>query len=184
MQQIMHILAEHLINALVSQSAETRRVAERASVFEINSVNGFGDGVEKKSQFLLALAEFLFCPLSIRDIYIDADDACSLAELVHKNLPAPCDPMNAPVSPDYPPFTLSWLSAFHRGVSQLDDSCAVIGVNEILECRLCLAKATGLQAVHYLQFRCPSVHACPDIPFKTADASNLLPQSQPFLTCA
>jgi len=35
--------------------------------------------------------------------------------------------MNAPVTPDHPPLTLSWLSAFHRGVNQLDDSCAVIG---------------------------------------------------------
>src|ERR1700741_562131 len=89
--------------------------------------------------------------------------------------------MNAPVSPDHPPFTLSWLSAFHRGVSQLDDSCAVIGVNQILKSRLCSGKGTGLQAIHCLQFGSPSVHACLDIPLKTANVSNLLRQSQPFL---
>ena len=55
MQQLMHILAEHLLNVLVSQSAEARRVAERASVFEINSVNSFGGGVKKQSEFLFAL---------------------------------------------------------------------------------------------------------------------------------
>ena len=35
----MHILAEHFVNALVSQNAEAGGVAERASVFEINSVD-------------------------------------------------------------------------------------------------------------------------------------------------
>src|ERR1700746_227175 len=102
----------------------------------------------------------------------------------HENFPAPCDPMNAPVSPDHPPFTLSWLSAFHRGVSQLDDSCAVIGVNQILKSRLCSGKGTGLQAIHCLQFGSPSVHACLDIPLKTANVSNLLRQSQPFFAGA
>jgi hypothetical protein len=41
MHQIMHILAEHFVNALISQSAETGEVAERASVFEVNPINGF-----------------------------------------------------------------------------------------------------------------------------------------------
>ena len=66
MQQIMHILAEHLINAIVSQNAEARRIAERASVFEINSVNGFCGRVEKKSEFVLALAQRLFRGLPLR----------------------------------------------------------------------------------------------------------------------
>jgi hypothetical protein len=56
MHQIMRILAEDLVNVLVSQSAEAGRVAERASVLEINSINGFGSGVEKKSKFILTLA--------------------------------------------------------------------------------------------------------------------------------
>jgi len=107
MQQIMRILAEHLINALVSQRAETRRVAERASVSEINSVNGFLGGFKNKSESVLALAYCLLCTLALRDIYIDADHACRLTRRIHENLPAPCDPMNAPVSPDHPPFTLS-----------------------------------------------------------------------------
>ena len=107
MQQIMRILAEHLINALVSQSAETRRVAERASVFEINSVNGFLGGVKNKSESVFALAYCLFCTLALGDVYIDADHAYWLTRRASmKNLPAPCDPMNAPVSPDHPPFTL------------------------------------------------------------------------------
>src|SRR6266699_6132232 len=89
--------------------------------------------------------------------------------------------MNAPVSPDHPPFTLSWLSAFHRGVNQLDDSCAVIGVNEILECSLCPAKTARRQTVHCLQFRRPSIHSSPNIPVKSSHAGSLLCQSQPFL---
>jgi len=60
MDQIMHILAEHFVDVLVSKSAEAGRVAERASVFEINPINGFGSGVEKKLEFLLALAHRLF----------------------------------------------------------------------------------------------------------------------------
>jgi hypothetical protein len=60
MDQIMRILAEHFVNALISQSAQAGRVAERASVFEINSVNGFGGRIEKKSEFVLALAQRLF----------------------------------------------------------------------------------------------------------------------------
>jgi hypothetical protein len=35
MDQIMHILAEHFVHALVSQSAEAGMVAEGTSVFEI-----------------------------------------------------------------------------------------------------------------------------------------------------
>src|SRR6201997_4460284 len=92
--------------------------------------------------------------------------------------------MNAPVSPDHPPFTLSWLSAFHRGVSQPDDSCAVIGVNQILKSRLCSGKGSGLQAFHSLQCGCPSVRACLNMPLKTANVSNLLRQSQPFFAGA
>jgi hypothetical protein len=49
MDQIMHILAEHFVHALVSQSAEAGMVAEGTSVFEINSINGFGSGVGKNS---------------------------------------------------------------------------------------------------------------------------------------
>ena len=68
MNHIVHIFAEHLVNALVSQSAEAGRVAERAPVFEINSVNGFGSRVEKKSKFILALAQCLFRLLAFGDV--------------------------------------------------------------------------------------------------------------------
>jgi hypothetical protein len=61
MDQIVHILAKHLVKVLVSQSAEARRVAKRASVFEINPINAFGRRIEKQSEFVLALAEFLNC---------------------------------------------------------------------------------------------------------------------------
>jgi hypothetical protein len=60
MDQIVHILAEHFIKALESQSAETGGVAERASVFEINPINGFGGRIEKQSKFVLALSQRLF----------------------------------------------------------------------------------------------------------------------------
>jgi predicted HAD superfamily phosphohydrolase YqeG len=49
MQQMMHILAEQFVSVLVSQNAEAGRVAERASMFEINSVYSFGSGVEEQS---------------------------------------------------------------------------------------------------------------------------------------
>src|SRR5271169_257608 len=52
MYQIMRILAEDLVNVLVSQSAEAGRVAERASVFKINPINCFGGRVEKKSKLI------------------------------------------------------------------------------------------------------------------------------------
>src|SRR5438477_5638641 len=60
MKQIVHILAEHFVNALVPQSAEARRVTERTAVFEINSINAFGSGVEKESEFLFALTHRFF----------------------------------------------------------------------------------------------------------------------------
>jgi hypothetical protein len=56
MDQIMYILAEHFVHALVSQSSEAGGVAERASVFEINSVYTFGSGIEEQSEFVLAFA--------------------------------------------------------------------------------------------------------------------------------
>jgi hypothetical protein len=59
MDQIVHVLAKHLVNVLVSQSAEAGRVAERASVFEINSVNGFCGGVKKKSKLILTFVHLL-----------------------------------------------------------------------------------------------------------------------------
>jgi hypothetical protein len=58
MHQIMHILTQHFVNAFIPQGAEAGRVAERASVFEINPINGFGGRIEKQSEFVLALAEF------------------------------------------------------------------------------------------------------------------------------
>src|SRR6202007_1347571 len=60
MQQIMRILAEHLIKALVSQSAKAGRIAEGASVFEINPINRFGCRIEKKAEFVLALTQRFF----------------------------------------------------------------------------------------------------------------------------
>jgi len=57
----MRILAKHLANVLVSQSAEAGRIAKRASVFEINPIDGFGGRIEKQSEFVLALAEFFNC---------------------------------------------------------------------------------------------------------------------------
>ena len=75
MNQIMHILAEHFIEVFVSQSAKAGRVAERASVFEINSINGFGGGVEKKSKFVLTLAQRLFRPLALGDVLQDNSDS-------------------------------------------------------------------------------------------------------------
>src|SRR5246127_853143 len=92
--------------------------------------------------------------------------------------------MNAPVCPDYPPFSLRWLSRLQCAVDQLNDSCPIIGMNQIFKSRLCSGKGTGLQAIHCLQFPCPSVHACLDIPLKTANVSNLLRQSQPFFAGA
>jgi hypothetical protein len=60
MDQIVHILAEDFVNALVPQSAEAGRVTERTAVFEINSINAFGSGIEKESEFLFALTYRFF----------------------------------------------------------------------------------------------------------------------------
>src|SRR5208282_1154023 len=60
MHQIMRILAEHFVESLISQSAEACWVAKRTAVFEINSINGFGGRVEKKTEFILAFAQCLF----------------------------------------------------------------------------------------------------------------------------
>src|ERR1700756_2233780 len=92
--------------------------------------------------------------------------------------------MNAPVCPNYPPFSLRWLSRLQCPVNQLNDTCPIIGMNQIFKSRLCSGKGSGLQAIHCLQFRCPSVHTCLDIPLKTANVSNLLCQSQPFFAGA
>jgi hypothetical protein len=68
MHQIMHILPEQLLDALISQGAEASRVAEPASVFEIDSVDRFGSRIEKQSQFVLALAQSLFCLPQFRKV--------------------------------------------------------------------------------------------------------------------
>src|SRR5436305_11092090 len=56
----MRIFAEDLVSVYVSQNAEAGRVAERASVFEIDSVNGLGSRVKKKSKSVLTFSERLF----------------------------------------------------------------------------------------------------------------------------
>ena len=55
----MRIFAEDLVNLFISQTAEAGRVAERASVFEINPIDGFCGRVEKKSKSILTFAERL-----------------------------------------------------------------------------------------------------------------------------
>jgi hypothetical protein len=77
------------------------------------------------------------------------------------------------------------LSAFHRGVNQLDDSCLIVGMNQIPEESSRFAiKGARLQTVHRLQICAPSYNSRSNIPFKRSYASRLLRQSQPFLAGA
>ena len=71
----MHILAQHFVKVLVSQSAEAGRVAECASVFEINPINGFGSRVEKQSKFVFALAQCILRTFVVGDISGHRKDA-------------------------------------------------------------------------------------------------------------
>src|SRR4029077_15532464 len=75
MDQVMHFLAEHFVNLLVSQCADAGRVTERASVFEIDPVNSFGSRVEKKSEFILTFAQCLYRPLVLGDVRSHAENA-------------------------------------------------------------------------------------------------------------
>src|ERR1700730_5698823 len=59
MNQIVHIPAEEIFDALIPQSAKTGWVAESAAAFEVNSVNGFSCGVEKEPKLILALTQRL-----------------------------------------------------------------------------------------------------------------------------
>src|SRR5882672_1961383 len=73
MDQIVHILAEQFLHAFISQSAQAGRVAERAAVFEINPINGFGGRVEKKPESVLTVSQRLFPPFSLCDVGHHAD---------------------------------------------------------------------------------------------------------------
>src|SRR6516165_9246107 len=125
-------------------------------------------GFHRKMKTLICSGEFLFRPPTFGDVYIYADHLCRLAGLVHKNLPASNSPMNTAISPDHAPFSRGRLSRFQRAVLQLNDSCSIVGMNQTLESELCCPKSSEWQTVHRLQFRCPSVHPCLDIPFKSS----------------
>src|SRR5438552_2510494 len=73
MDQIVHILAEQFVRAFISQSAQAGRVAERAAVFEINPINGFGGRVEKKPESVLTFSQRLFRAFSLCDVGHHAD---------------------------------------------------------------------------------------------------------------
>src|ERR1051325_987922 len=150
------------------------KLSADASAFFLLSFNQLSGHVRQR----------LFRHFAFRNFYFNPNQPSRLTSLVHKDLPAPSYPTNTPVQQDHPPFTLRWFSAVHRGVNQLDDTCPIVGMNQIFKSRLCSVKGFGLQAMHRLQFRCPSVHTCLDIPLKTADVSDLLRQSQPLVTSA
>src|SRR5215831_8430841 len=95
-----------------------------------------------------------------------------------------CDPMNAPVSPNYAPFSSRRLPSLQRPGNQLCDCCPIVRVNQILESHSRLSKATGRQTIHRFHFRRPCIHSRPNVPFKSSDTGNLLGQSQSLLTCA
>src|SRR3954447_5264718 len=79
MDQIVHILAEQFVHAFISQSAQASRVAERAAVFEINPINGFGGRVENKPEPVLTFSQRLFRVFSLCDVGHHADYAHHLA---------------------------------------------------------------------------------------------------------
>jgi hypothetical protein len=91
----MRILAKDLVNVLESQSAEAGRVAERASVLEIDSINGFGSGVEKESKFILTLAQRLFRLLAAGNVLCKDENS---SHSIFRGLPRanfPARPMRA-----------------------------------------------------------------------------------------
>jgi hypothetical protein len=90
MDQVMYILAEHFVYVLVSQSAQASRVAERASVFEINSVYSFGSGVEEQSEFVLALAQRLLHLLAAGNVLCKDENSShsTVRGLPRANFPA------------------------------------------------------------------------------------------------
>jgi hypothetical protein len=91
----MRIFAEDLVNLFISQTAEAGRVAERASVFEINPIDGFCGRVEKKSKSVLTFAERLFHLLAAGNVLCKDENPSHSAVrgLPRTNLPA-C-PMSA-----------------------------------------------------------------------------------------
>src|ERR1041384_8816443 len=103
------------------------KLSAEASAFFLLSFNQLSGHVRQR----------LFRHFAFRNIYIDADHAYRLTRLVHKDLPAPSYPTNTPVQQDHPPLTSRWVSAVHRGVNQLDDTCPIVGMNQIFKSRLC-----------------------------------------------
>src|SRR5579864_9202884 len=97
MDQIMHVLAEHFVNLPVSQKAQAGWVAKGASVVEVNSVNSFGGGVEKKSEPILAFAQRLFRALSLSDVGHHANHSHHLAVRVEGSPSRVFQPYDIPV---------------------------------------------------------------------------------------
>src|SRR3954451_6138630 len=87
MDQIVHILAQQFVHTFISQSAQAGRVAERAAVLEINSINGFGRRVEKKPEPVLPFAQRLFRLFSLCDVGHHADYTHHLAAVIEGRAP-------------------------------------------------------------------------------------------------
>jgi hypothetical protein len=129
MDQIMHILAEHFVNVLVSQSAEAGRVAERASVFEINSINGFGGRVEEQSKFVLALAQCLFRPFALGDVRHHSYHPQQLSLLVEEGSRAFLQPNSRTIGMQHAIANVRSRVLWSNLVNQTDKQCAVFWIN-------------------------------------------------------
>src|SRR5262249_2051125 len=101
-----------------------------------------------------------------------------------------CKPASVQLSSEHfrqarlPAILLSSVVPFSTPDHLSNDSGSIIGVNEILERGLCSSKSSRWQTVQRLEFGCPRIHPCLNIPFKSPYASGLLRQSQAFLAGA
>ena len=58
----MHVLAKQFIRVFISQKAKAGWIAERTAAAEIDSIDGFGRGIEKEAEVILAFRQRRFHP--------------------------------------------------------------------------------------------------------------------------
>ena len=61
--QRVHVPSEQILDALVSERAETRRIAERAAALDVDAVDGLGRRVENQPELVFALADGVYARL-------------------------------------------------------------------------------------------------------------------------
>ena len=95
----------------------------------------------------LRLQEPLLSQLAVGDIDVDAGHPNRRAVAILEDLPAPAQPMNASIGPNHSPFSLGGRAGLERLLDEFHGPGPILGMYEILPCRLCPGKSACRQAV-------------------------------------